>query len=178
ASNALNGIVERRPGASIQLTYVGDLAGHKNTLAVGASVDRGDVDFTQSNQDAPISRDRGLLSTLAAVLATSVQSVTTYEGLYGTDTLALDSRTYWTVAGRFNRTAIELNDRLGTALNGHHSYTRFNPASGLTFSPSSSVTVYAAFNEGMRTPTAVELTCADPSAPCSLPNAFASDPEL
>src|SRR3989441_6793239 len=71
-----------------------------------------------------------------------------------------------------------LKDRLGTALNGHHSYTRFNPASGLTFSPSSSVTVYAAFNEGMRTPTAVELTCADPSAPCSLPNAFASDPEL
>jgi len=44
--------------------------------------------------------------------------------------------------------------------------------------PWSTLTAYAAYNEGMRAPTAVELTCADPNAPCSLPNAFASDPEL
>ena len=30
----------------------------------------------------------------------------------------------------------------------------------------------------MRAPTAVELTCADPTAPCPLPNAFLSDPPL
>jgi outer membrane receptor protein involved in Fe transport len=30
----------------------------------------------------------------------------------------------------------------------------------------------------MRVPSPVELTCADPSAPCSLPNAFSSDPAL
>jgi outer membrane receptor protein involved in Fe transport len=40
------------------------------------------------------------------------------------------------------------------------------------------MTLYAGYNEGMRTPTPVELTCADPAAPCSLPNAFASDPAL
>jgi outer membrane receptor protein involved in Fe transport len=178
ASNALNGIGERRPGGSIQLTYLADLAGHKNTLAVGAGIDRGDVDFTQSNQDAPISVDRGTLSTLPIVPATSLNSTSTYEGLYGTDTWALDSRTYWTVSGRFNRAAIELNDQLGTALNGHHSFVRFNPASGLTFNPSPALTAYVAYNEGMRAPTAVELTCANPNAPCSLPNAFASDPAL
>ncbi len=178
ASNALNGIGERRPGGSIQLTYLGDVAGHKNTLAVGASVDRGDVDFTQSNQDALVSSERGTVSTLAAVLVTSLKSTSTYEGLYGTDTWALDPRTYWTVSGRFNRATIDLKDQLGTALNGHHAYTRFNPASGLTFNPWSTLTAYAAYNEGMRAPTAVELTCADPNAPCSRPNAFASDPEL
>jgi outer membrane receptor protein involved in Fe transport len=30
----------------------------------------------------------------------------------------------------------------------------------------------------MRKPTAIELTCADPAAPCSLPNDFVSDPAL
>jgi outer membrane receptor protein involved in Fe transport len=178
ASNALNGIGERRPGGSLQLTWLGDLAAHPNTLAVGASIDHGDVDFTQSNQDALVSADRGTISTLPIVPVTSLKSTNTYEGVYGTDTWALDPRTYWTVSGRFNRATVDLNDQLGTALNGRHRYTRFNPASGLTFNPSPALTAYAAYNEGMRAPTAVELTCADPNAPCSLPNAFSSDPEL
>ena len=40
------------------------------------------------------------------------------------------------------------------------------------------MTLYGTYNEGMRVPTPVELTCADPAAPCSLPNAFSSDPAL
>ncbi len=178
ALNALNGIDERRPGGSIQLTYLGELGSHKNTLALGASIDRGAVDFTQSNQDAPLSPDRGTISTLPIVLATNLQSTNTYDGLYGTDTLALNSRTFLTVAGRWNHAMIDLNDQLGTALDGHHDYTRFNPATGLTFNPWPSLTAYAAYNEGMRAPTAVELTCASPAAPCTLPNAFSSDPDL
>src|SRR5262249_55908420 len=46
----------------------------------------------------------------------------------------------------------------------------FNPRPGLTF--------YAGYSEGMRAPTAVELTCADPAAPCQLPNDFLADPPL
>ena len=178
ASNARNGISERRPGASLQLTYLGDVATHKNTAVVGASYDRGSVAFTQSNQDAPISADRGSTSALPAVLATRLDATNTYAGLYGTDTLALDAHSFLTVSGRYNRATIELDDRLGTALNGHHGYARFNPAAGLTLNPTPALTAYAAYNEGMRAPTAVELSCADPAAPCSLPNAFASDPEL
>jgi outer membrane receptor protein involved in Fe transport len=34
------------------------------------------------------------------------------------------------------------------------------------------------YNEGMRAPTPMELTCANPLAPCTLPNAFLSDPPL
>jgi outer membrane receptor protein involved in Fe transport len=40
------------------------------------------------------------------------------------------------------------------------------------------LTAYASYNEGMRVPTPVELTCADPAAPCTLPNEFLSDPPL
>jgi iron complex outermembrane receptor protein len=40
------------------------------------------------------------------------------------------------------------------------------------------LTFYGTYNEGMRVPTPVELACANPDAPCSLPNAFSSDPPL
>ena len=42
----------------------------------------------------------------------------------------------------------------------------------------SSVNLYASYTQGSRAPTAIELGCADPDNPCSLPNALASDPPL
>ena len=38
--------------------------------------------------------------------------------------------------------------------------------------------VYAGFNQGNRAPSPIELGCADPANPCSLPNAMAADPYL
>ena len=178
ASNALNDITERRPGASLQLTDTAEIAGHKNTFTLGSSIDSGRVDFTQSNQEAPVSPDRGTLSDLPIVLATQLHSTNTYVGVYATDTFAIDARTYWTLSARYNDAQVDLHDELGTALNGNHRYSRLNPATGLTFNPTHSLTTYISYSEGMRVPTAVELTCADPNAPCSLPNAFSGDPNL
>jgi outer membrane receptor protein involved in Fe transport len=85
-----------------------------------------------------------------------------------------------TLAGRYNWAQEKIRDLSGTnpALDGTHRFSRFNPAVGVTFKPVAALTAYAAYNEGMRIPTPVELTCADPSAPCSLPNAFLADPPL
>ncbi|MCX7179675.1 MAG: TonB-dependent receptor, partial [Proteobacteria bacterium] len=63
-------------------------------------------------------------------------------------------------------------------LNGDHTFSHFNPALGVNFSPNELLTAYAAYNEGMRAPTPIELACADPAAPCKLPNNFLSDPAL
>ena len=52
------------------------------------------------------------------------------------------------------------------------------PALGLNWNPSRAVQLYAGFSEGSRTPTAIELGCANPAQPCKLPNAFAGDPPL
>jgi len=41
-----------------------------------------------------------------------------------------------------------------------------------------SLTLFGSYSEGFRAPTAAELTCADPNAPCNLPNAFIADPPL
>jgi outer membrane receptor protein involved in Fe transport len=51
-------------------------------------------------------------------------------------------------------------------------------AVGINFNPTPGYTTYLSYNEGMRAPTAAELTCADPTAPCKLPNAFLADPPL
>jgi outer membrane receptor protein involved in Fe transport len=75
---------------------------------------------------------------------------------------------------------VKIEDLTGTAplLNAEHSFARFNPALGINFTPGARLTAYAAYNEGMRAPTPIELACADPAAPCKLPNNFLADPDL
>jgi len=69
---------------------------------------------------------------------------------------------------------VQIRDTSGAnpALDGDNRFNRFNPAAGATYKASEALTAYANYNEGMRIPTPVELTCANPSAPCALPNAF------
>ena len=55
---------------------------------------------------------------------------------------------------------------------------RFNPAAGVTYSPSRALNVYVGYSEGSRAATSIELGCADPEEPCKLPNAMAGDPPL
>jgi iron complex outermembrane recepter protein len=63
-------------------------------------------------------------------------------------------------------------------LNGTNTYRRANPAAGATWNFTGESTLYANWSQGMRVPTPVELTCADPNAPCTLPNIFVADPPL
>ena len=102
--------------------------------------------------------------------------------LYATDTMTAGA---WhvTLSGRFNRepsaTAIASGPAADAgSLDGDHAFARFNPAAGVTFSPSRRVNLYAGYSEGSRAPTSIELGCADPDQPCKLPNAMAGDPPL
>ena len=112
------------------------------------------------------------------MLGTLLHATNRYTGAFFTDTFGITNQLFLNVAGRYNRATETLEDRLGTALNGHDTFNRFNPAVGSTAIPASALTIYANYNEGMRVPTPVELSCADPNAPCSLPNAFSADPPL
>jgi outer membrane receptor protein involved in Fe transport len=109
-----------------------------------------------------------------------VDTATRYYGVFLTDTFSFNDITHLTLSGRWNRAHVNITDRSGVdpGLNGDHNFTRFNPAVGLNFNPRPALNTYLSYNEGMRAPTAVELTCADPAAPCKLPNAFLSDPPL
>ena len=174
-------LVEQRSyGLGAQLAHTGTLAGLANKASLGVSIDHGRARFTRAAQDAAFTADRGTIGLGDFVTDTDADSTTRYLGAFVTDSLDLDAHWTLTLAGRFNRADVRIADRSGgaPALNGAHQFTRFNPAIGLNFNPTSALTVYASYNEGMRAPTAIELTCADPDAPCKLPNNFLSDPPL
>jgi outer membrane receptor protein involved in Fe transport len=104
--------------------------------------------------------------------------------LFATDTLSLNDYVHVTASGRYNhfnvynKDQITANDGTNASLTGNHSFRRFSPAVGLSFTPNKDLTVYGGYNEGMRAPTSMELGCANPDAPCKLPNAMAGDPPL
>jgi iron complex outermembrane recepter protein len=178
ANNITNGIDQDRDGLSLQYNGIGDVFGFRNNATIGAALDHGRIEFTQFNQDATVAADRSTFSSQPVNLQVNLHSTDDNVGLYATDLLEVSKSLSLTLAGRFNRAILHLRDQLGTALNGDHGFGRFNPAVGLNFAPVSSMTTYASYNEGMRAPTPVELTCSDPNAPCSLPNAFTADPAL
>jgi iron complex outermembrane receptor protein len=167
-------------GAGLQLSGGDKLAGLPNKFVLGLGLDEGRARFRRSAQDAQFTSDRGTVGIGGVMPDTDSDSTTRYLGAYASDALSLGPRWTLTVAGRYNRADIDITDRSATApgLDGAHRYMRFNPALGLTFNPSSILTSYASYNEGMRAPTAIELTCADPNAPCKLPNDFIADPAL
>ena len=167
-------------GGSVQLTLLGDLGKKKNNFTVGASVDLGKTDFSQSEEDADFTADRGTVGTGVLSLETDVESTTNYYGLYLTDTYSFDEQWHLTLSGRYNWANVTIEDKTGLepGLNGDHTFKRFNPAVGLNFNPTPALSTFVAYSEGMRAPTPVELTCADPAAPCRLPNNFLADPPL
>lgn len=63
-------------------------------------------------------------------------------------------------------------------VSGDHTWHRFNPAVGLTWTPAANLNLFASYSEAMRAPTAIELACADPARPCALPTGFNGDPDL
>ena len=180
ATNDSSLIDQRSSGLGVQLVHTGQLAGRANKVSFGASVDRGIARFARATQDAAFTSDRGTVGTGDFAPETDADTSTRYLGAFVSDSFDLDPRWTLTLAGRLNRADVRIADRSGSApeLNGSHRFTRFNPAVGLNFNPSSSLTAYAGYNEGMRAPTAIELTCADPNAPCKLPNNFLADPAL
>jgi outer membrane receptor protein involved in Fe transport len=180
ATNERAFIDQRGYGGGLQMTLLNDVFGRKNQFVLGGSIDIGHTDFVQDSQPAAFTPDRGTVALDDFENETNARSGTRNYGLFVSDTLNLDERWTLTLSGRYDHAHISIADASGEApaLNGDHSFSRFNPAIGLNFNPVKQLTAYATWNEGMRTPTAIELTCADPSAPCKLPNNFLSDPPL
>lgn len=183
AFNDLSTIDQDGYGASVQLTLNNKFGARKNQVTFGASADLGKADFTQESQEADFTPDRAAVAIGDFELETKVQTENKYYGLYFTDTLNLTEQWTLTLSGRYNIAKVSIRNKNDGApeddrLNGDHTFKRFNPAVGVNFTPVEKVTAYATYNEGMRAPTPMELTCADPNAPCKLPNSFLADPPL
>jgi iron complex outermembrane receptor protein len=180
ATNAQSMIDQKSWGGGLQLTWSDDLAGHRNQFVVGASGDFGSTGFVQQSQTAAFGADRGTIATGPLLPQTDVGSSNRYLGLYTADTLGLGEPWTLTLSGRYNYARIGIADRSGSdpTLDGTYTFVRFNPAAGLNFNPSPTLTAYAAYNQGMRAPTPIELTCSNAAAPCQLPYVYLADPPL
>lgn len=169
-------------GGALQLSADHDLARRQNLLVLGGSIDYGRTAFSSDTEIGELTPDRTVAP--AGIFLggdefnTSVIARNWYVGLYVTDTLALTPKLDLTLSGRFNHARIELEDRYGAALNGDHSFNRFNPAAGVTYRWTPGFSTYVSYSEANRVPTAAELSCADRTQPCRFPNAFVADPPL
>ena len=184
--------VENDYGISGQLTWITSGKVGRNQFAAGGSLDRGSVGYTQNTGYGYLNPNYTITSVPAwqdgstsnpVDSRVSLHGATPNGSLFFTDTLTLVKTVNVTVSGRYNRYRIDNTDRINPvagpgSLTGDYVYQRFNPSAGITWSPVSSVNVYARYSQGSRAPTSIELGCADPANPCSLPNALSSDPPL
>jgi len=167
-------------GASLQLTLLGRLAGMDNQFIAGVAADLANSQYTAASQDALFTDSRATIGIGNYAQQTDAKTRSANYGIYFNDVLSLTRPWSFTLAGRYNWASAQIGDEssMQPLLDGRHVFSRFNPSVGINWNPTSSFTAYATYNEGMRTPTAIELACADPAAPCSLPNDFLADPAL
>ncbi|QFY42526.1 TonB-dependent receptor [Candidatus Methylospira mobilis] len=174
-------------GVNLQLTSNYKIADRENQLVVGGGYNYGYTNFSLASQDAVFTST--LYENAVSPLNTSVmiKGKNAYSNVFATDTFSIFDWLHANAAMNWMQAQVQTNDQLGTALNGNNVYARVNPSAGITLNPFDALsldtplkefTAYFNYNEGFRAPTAVELSCADPNAPCSLPNAFVSDPPL
>jgi len=173
-------------GASGQITK----RNSHHQFTAGAALDRGSVDFTENTQYGYLNPDRAITGVQAwQDGSTGIDSRVNLHGLtpnwslFATDTILLGKQLNVTLSGRYNRSTIDNTDRINPvagpgSLDGDYVYQRFNPSAGVTYNPTPMLTLFANYSQGSRAPTSIELGCADPANPCSLPNALASDPPL
>ncbi|MGE0683809.1 MAG: TonB-dependent receptor [Candidatus Binatia bacterium] len=169
-------------GGSAQLTYQNIILGMPITAAVGLDYSgatlRHRIDEL-AQEEEPVFEP-----------ATDVVADTHAGGAFLTVTAEPTERLTVTAAGRFDTTALTIKDRLAgiaddgnegeaqTDASGSHRFERFNPAIGATYALPYGLSLYANYSQSYRAPTAIELTCANPEAPCPIPTAIVDDPPL
>lgn len=184
-------------GFGLQLNWSEDFAGNHNDLIVGAAYDANRIGYTQYARFGYLTPERNVVlvdgpgayadgtqdSENAFDSRVNLKSRAHTWSAFFTDTLSFAETWALIVSGRYNRETSTTHDLLNPeggidSLNGRDTYKRFNPAVGLTWTPTSKLNVYIGYNEGNRAPSAIELGCANEENPCRLPNAMAGDPPL
>ena len=195
AQDAESHLIQRTAGVGVQLTDSQDVFGWKNQGIVGADYSDSRDRFAQSFRYGAFAPNRTLIYDIDPLNDETVISLggsNKISGIYLTDTLSPGMHLHITASVRYNRNTetlagYSLDTDVGDAgsgfdeaspLVGNHTFSRINPALGFTVTPTDALTVFADYNEASRAPTAIELGCSNPAAPCGLPNDFASDPNL
>jgi len=177
-------------GVALELSSKRDAFGHGNDFAAGASYDRGRTAYgafgelgallpTLEVVGSGVIIDQATSPTASPPLEqpVDIRATNAYAGLYLIDAFDLTARWTVTLSGRYNAAHVALADRIGSGLNGHHDYSRFDPGAGATYRLPGA-TFYLGYSQTNRAPTPGELSCADPTSPCILDTFLVDDPPL
>ena len=173
-------------GGSLQVTNRNDVFGRSNQFIAGFSFDGAQTLFGASTQIGGLSLSARVFAGPGTTIDQADGSIApvrvgisdAYYGAFFTDTLDFTSQLSGNLAGRYNLAQINLSDQLGSSLTGNHTFSRFNPAGGLSYKLLPGLTAYASYADANRAPTPAELTCSSAASPCSLANFFTGDPHL
>jgi outer membrane receptor protein involved in Fe transport len=154
-------------GGTLQLTHEGRFWGRKNLLTLGAEYARHEVDirvFEESNGSS--------LSELESELTDSQDTVGFFiqnTAELGRGLLLSGDSLIFTGALRYDYVRHDITDKSpddpGKAT-GRATFDRFTPRAGFNYNLSDNYGIYLSYSEGFRAPAFLELTCADPTAPC------------
>ncbi len=178
-TGALNRTRTRQQSSGIGLQW--NLSTARHQLALGASYDQARMKFLQTQQQGDIDSTRGVSNLQAENEENRLHGSTKTASIYLTDTFELTPDLHLSASARYNRSHVVTVDELNPVapnLDGNHHYNKLNPALGLSWQLLPRLNAYAGFSQGTRIPTPIELGCADPANPCTLPNSMAADPYL
>jgi len=197
ASNLLANYTQNIVGANAQWNTLDKLWDRSNTMTLGTNIEYGRTTFTNKGQNAYVDSSQAMVAVDDYQDQANISSTNGRYGLFATDTLDVTEKLAVTASARFDYADVKLNgttcsesDNTNGLCNfgstdtwspvtGSHSYTRVNPSLGTTYQLSPQTTGFITYSEGFRTPSAIELACADSTTPCSgIPNAFGADPYL
>lgn len=163
-------------GGALQWSRLDD----NHHVAFGATADMSRTSFTQTTELGIFDATRGLVSGGGEVLDNRLAGTTRSWSLFATDTWKPQPEIAVTTSLRYNHTRVATHDQgpSAPALDGDFTYTKLNPSLGATWQLTPAATAFASIGQGNRAPSPIELGCADPANPCSLPNAMQADPYL
>ncbi len=171
-------IYQRTTGASLVFSH--QALGHQ--LTAGVSVDQSRVQYQQFQTEGDFDLRRFGLADEDEERAfdAGVRGGARTVSAYASNTYALAAGTHVTSALRWNRTRVSstLANAAGDLPRETFTYSKLNPALGLTHRFGGPLTLYAGFSQGTRVPTVIELGCADPNNACRLPTGLQADPYL
>ncbi len=201
ASNLLADYTQSVYGGNLQWSNSGKLLGKTQVLTAGLNAEYGDTTFTNAGQNAFVDSTSATVGADPFMPQATIQSNNRRYAIFATDTFDATERLSVTASARYDYATIGLSgtsctDPNGlcnsaatisavpgantlTDVSGNHSYQRLNPSVGLAYQLTPRLTGFGSYAEGFRTPSAIELACADPNSPCTgIPNAFGADPDL
>jgi len=163
-----------------KLANLGQVFGRPNQFTVGINYNGGTTVSETHSYISSLDNNYKLQSIVmelngnGGIFPQQVSAKTDYIDAFVSDVFHATDRLKISAGGRFNRSRIEQYDLLGTApaSAGNHSFTRFSPSLGTTYTVTPSLVAYGGYAQTSRVFTPVGLLCDNIESPCSMRPSF------